>query len=150
MDDIKKAWVSYFISLRDSRRKDMRHYTGMSVAVISIVLFIATTTLNGSLFPRIRTEQTPRGEVVPAAVGVVEDWVFTPSLLGFSRGGLLILASVTVSVVLFCYWVINQHRIAEKEIKDYDDAIDVDTHEHFADERGLPISLHSAQTQKMG
>lgn len=93
MDDIKNAWLTYFISIRDSRREDMRHYSNLwKASLISNLLFLSTLYATGYLF-------TNRGIVA----GTIVCTILCLSFLRFR----------------------NEYRIAEKEIKDYSDAIEL-------------------------
>jgi len=93
MDSHKNAWLMYFISIRDSRRDDMRHYTSLCVgSVISTILLVCY------LF--VQTDNP----------------LFKPR-------GFPVLVIVTLILAAFVWHFLNEYRIAEKEIKDYSDAI---------------------------
>ena len=89
----KNAWLTFFISIRDSRREDMRHYptlcVGSSISLIILLFYLFVQTDN-PLF-------TPRGYPV--------------------------LAIVILILVAFGWHSFNEYKIAEKETKDYSDAI---------------------------
>jgi len=89
----KNNWVSYFISRRDSRREDMRQYFN----ILCVCLF--------SLFGS-------------GVVLVLAFFANTPLYILF-----ILFAISCFILVAFVRYFYNEYRLAEKDVKNYTDAI---------------------------